>query len=122
MKREFRSNQNVENYGSEKFFYDVDFQELIKEAKSEGHSIDPKIEKLSEIVNKQHLENVFATKVETKMFDPFENIITSYVLTPKEAYAIKNVIPEEHRVTIAYYLSIQFMRTKEYREKNYSNV
>lgn len=117
VKQELRNNQNVKNYASERFFYDVDFQELLEEAKLEGYSIDPDIEKLSKIVDKQDLENVFANKVETIMFDPFDHIIASYILTPKTAYANKNVIPEEMKATIAYYLSIQFVRTKEYREK-----
>ncbi|MFD1735013.1 DUF4238 domain-containing protein [Bacillus salitolerans] len=116
-KQESRENQNVENYASERYFYDVAFHKLLEEAKAEGITIEDGIEDLTDKVDKQHLENVFATKVETTMFDPFENIITKYTLTPANMYTKVQVVPEEDKATIAYYLAIQFVRTKEYREK-----
>ncbi|WP_100334124.1 DUF4238 domain-containing protein [Bacillus alkalisoli] len=116
-KQESRENQNVENYASERYFYDVDFHKLLEEAKAEGITIEDGIEDLTDKVDKQHLENVFATKVETTMFDPFENIITKYTLTPANMYTKVQVVPEEDKAIIAYYLAIQFVRTKEYREK-----
>lgn len=116
-KQELREKQNVENYASERYFYDVDFNELLEEAESEGINIDDEIRDLTNKVDKQHMENVFATKVETTMFDPFEKIITKYTLTPANMYTKVQVVPEEDKATIAYYLAFQFVRTKEYREK-----
>ncbi|MGM7683194.1 DUF4238 domain-containing protein [Cytobacillus sp. Hm23] len=116
-KQESRENQNVENYASERYFYDVDFNELLVQAESEGINIDDEIKVLTNKVDKQHLENVFATKVETTMFDPFEKIISKYTLTPANMYKKVQVVPDEDKVTIAYYLALQFVRTKEYREK-----
>lgn len=116
-KQESRENQNVENYASERYFYDVDFNELLEEAESKGINIDNEIKDLTNKVDKQHLENIFATKVETTMFDPFEKIITKYTLTPTNMYTKVQVVPEEDKATIAYYLAFQFVRTKEYREK-----
>ncbi len=116
-KQQIRENQNIENYASERFFYDVDFEELLKEAEAEGITIDNEMQELTNVVDKQHLENVFATKVETTMYDPFENIVASHTMTPKDAYTKKLIIPEENKAKIAYYLSIQYLRTKEYREK-----
>ncbi len=118
VKNQVRANQNVENYASERYFYDVDFDELIDEAKEEGLSIDNEIIELTKEVDKQHLEHVFANNVETSMYNPFDKIIASYIMTPKIAYTNKNVIQaEEDRATIAYYLAIQFLRTKEFRGK-----
>ncbi|MEK5489045.1 DUF4238 domain-containing protein [Lysinibacillus sp. FSL M8-0355] len=116
-KQEIREKQNVENYASERYFYDVDFNKLLEEAKSEGITIEEEIEDLTNEVDKQYLENVFATKVETAMFNPFDNIITKYTLTPSNVYKNVEVVPEKDKATIAYYLAIQFVRTKEYREK-----
>ncbi|MED4761317.1 DUF4238 domain-containing protein [Priestia megaterium] len=117
MKAEIRANQNVENYASERYFYDVDFDGLLQEAKLEGHIVDPKMAALIDKVDKQHLENIFAEKVETKMYDPFDRIITKYILTPTSMHQKVSVITEEDRATIAYYLAIQYVRTKEYRER-----
>lgn len=116
-KQESREKQNVENYASERYFYDVDFNKLLEEAKSEGITIEEEIENLTNQVDKQYLENVFATKVETRMYNPFDNIITKYTLTPPNVYKNVEVVPEKEKATIAYYLAIQFVRTKEYREK-----
>lgn len=116
-KQESREKQNVENYASERYFYDVDFNKLLEEAKSEGITIEEEIENLTNQVDKQYLENVFATKVETTMYNPFDNIITKYTLTPPNVYKNVEVVPEKEKATIAYYLAIQFVRTKEYREK-----
>lgn len=116
-KQESREKQNVENYASERYFYDVDFNNLLEEAKSEGITIEEEIENLTNQVDKQYLENVFATKVETTMYNPFDNIITKYTLTPPNVYKNVEVVPEKEKATIAYYLAIQFVRTKEYREK-----
>lgn len=116
-KVEIRVNQNIDRVASERFFYDVDFEELIKEAEKEGIDIDPEYKKLIEQVDKQTIENTFASKVETTMFDPLAEILTIYTMTQKKAYPHVTVIPDSKRPVIAYYLSLQLMRTKEYREK-----
>jgi hypothetical protein len=63
------------------------------------------------------MEHTFATKVETTMFDPIAEIVTIYTMTQKKGYSKFFVIPESKRPVIAYYLALQFIRTKEFREK-----
>jgi hypothetical protein len=112
-----RENQNIDSVASERFFYDVDFELLLKEAKEEGADIEPEFVELIKEVNKQEMEHTFATKVETTMFDPIAEIVTTYTMTQSSAYPNIYVIPENKRAIVAYYLSLQFLRTKEFREK-----
>jgi hypothetical protein len=116
-KLEIRVNQNIEGVASERFFYDVDFDEIIKEAEEEGIKIEQEYMSLVKQVDRQTIEHTFATKVETTMFDPIAEIVTTYTMIQKKAYINSFVIPESKRAIIAYYLSLQFVRTKEFREK-----
>ncbi|SHH24142.1 DUF4238 domain-containing protein [Clostridium grantii] len=116
-KAQIRYNQNVESIASERFFYDVNFETLIKEAEEEEIDIEQEYIDLVNHVDKQTIEHTFATKVETTMFNPIAEIVTSYIMLKKEAYLYTSVIHESKKPTIAYYLSLQLIRTKEFREK-----
>ena len=48
----------MENYASERYFYDVDFNELLNEAESEGINIDDEIKDLTNKVDKQLQKNL----------------------------------------------------------------
>jgi hypothetical protein len=116
-KVEIRENQNIEDLASERFFYDVDFELIKSEAEEEGVEVGQEYIDLIKEVDKQELEHTFATKVETTMFDPIAQIVTSYTMTQKSAYPNIYVIPEDKRATVAYYITLQYLRTKEFREK-----
>lgn len=116
-KIEIRKKQNIKNYASERFFYDVDFELLKREAEAEGIEIPQKYIELINKVDKQEIEHVFATKVETTMFNPIAEVVAKYTMTQKSAYSNIYVIPENKRVMVSYYLTLQYLRTKEFREK-----
>jgi type III secretion system FlhB-like substrate exporter len=116
-KAETRTNQNIERVASERFFYDVDFDAIINEAEEEGIEINQEYKSLVEQVDKQTIEHILATKIENSVFNPIAKIVTSYIMTQKKAYANTFVIPVSERAEIAYYLSLQLTRTKEFREK-----
>jgi len=117
MKAEIRENQNIENLTCERFFYDVDFSLIIKEAQEEGIEIKQEYIELIKEIDKQEMEHTFATKVETTMFNPIAEIISTYTMTQKSAYPNICVIPEDKMATVAYYLTLQYLRTKKFREK-----
>lgn len=50
---------NVEDYASERYFYDVDFEQLRKKAeeKDPNFKIDPEMEKLMQEIDTQHIEH-----------------------------------------------------------------
>ncbi len=114
-KCEVRKNQNIEQLASEKFYHDVDFEKIIASV-DENTMIDEEILELTKNVDKQTLEKLFANKVETTMFDAIDRIISNYTMTVKSAYPTCDAIKEEDRAMIAYYLSLQFIRSREFRE------
>lgn len=110
-----RQNQNIEKIASERYFYDVDFEELFKQYEEQGHEINPQIREDIKVVDKQTMEKeILSQKVESEMFIPIVNIISRYVMSPD----LKKTNPflEEEKTIIAYYLAIQYVRTKEFRE------
>ena len=78
--------------------------------------LDDEFIKLSQSVDRQHMEHIFANVVETKMFDAISEIEKLYTNIDKKSYPEIEVIPEEKMNQIAAYLVIQILITKDYRE------
>ena len=110
-----RYNQNIENIASERYFYDVNFEELIEEAIQEG--IDIPRDKLDEIksVDVQSMEKILSETEESVFFNPIGKIITSYIMSNPNNLENIIAIIDSDRPMIAYYLAIQFVRTKEFK-------
>lgn len=116
VKIEKRENQNIENYASERFFYDINFEALKKDADEEGLVI-PEYDELIKKIDMQETEHAFALRAETTMFDPISQIVSLYIMSQKIAYPNLSVIPEDKKYVVAYYLALQYLRTKEFRER-----
>ena len=66
VKCEVRVNTSIENVASERFFYDVNFEKIISEANEKMIELDDEFIKLSQSVDRQHMEHIFANVARNK--------------------------------------------------------
>ncbi|NKF05283.1 DUF4238 domain-containing protein [Clostridium gasigenes] len=111
-----RENQNIEKVASERFFYDIDFETVINEANESGIKLDSEDIEIIKKIDKQQMEHTFSDFIESEMFVPIKEIVTSYTMMTKSSYSTRDVITEDKREKIAYYLAMQFLRTKKTKE------
>lgn len=116
--KEQQRSGNVEQYASERYFYDVDFESLKRdvESKHPDFEFDPEMDKLMKEVDPQHLEHFFAQNVETYLFDPIPQIITSYFMINPVKRLETNILNDDQMNKISMYLAIQQVRSKEFRQ------
>lgn len=116
--KEQRRPGNVEQYASERYFYDVDFEALRNdvESKNPDFAFDPEMDKLMKEIDPQHLEHFFAQNVETYLFDPIPQVITSYVMFNPDKRLQIEILNDDQMNKISMYLAIQQVRSKEFRQ------
>lgn len=109
---------NVEDYASERYFYDVDFEQLRKKAeeKDPNFKIDPEMEKLMQEIDTQHIEHFFAENVETFLFDSVAQITSTYMMANPVRLLEMEILNDEQIDKISLYLALQQVRTKEFRQ------
>ena len=109
---------HVDDYACERYFYDVDFDaikaDILKE--NPNFEFEPDIEKELENMDVQHLEHWFGDNVETWLFDPIDRIITSFIMCDPSKLNLMDVLSENDMAHIALYMSMQVLRSKEFRE------
>ena len=108
---------SVEDYASERYFYDVDFESLKADKLKEDPDFvfDPEIEKIMKEIDEQHIENWFGKNVETWLFDPIDSIISTFIMSnPKKLNTIE-ALSEKNMDYLSLYISIQLIRSKEFR-------
>lgn len=109
---------SVEDYASERYFYDVDFESLKADKLKEDPDFvfDPEIEKIMKEIDEQHIENWFGENVETWLFDPIDSIISTFTMSnPKKLNTIE-ALSEKDMNYLSLYISIQLIRSKEFRK------
>lgn len=108
---------SIENYASERYFYDVDFEALKKDKLEQDPNFmfDPEIEEIMKEVDQQHIEKWFGENVETWLFDPIEKIISTYVMTNPQKLEIVDVVQDTDLDYLSLYMATQFVRSKEFR-------
>ena len=109
---------NINDYASERFFYDIDFNALMKELLEQNPQcqFDPQVEQMLKETDEQYLEHWFGDNVETWLFDPIEKIIMLYTMSNPKRLNIVQVLTDAEMDHISLYLAIQFLRSKEFRE------
>ena len=109
---------SIENYASERYFYEVDFEALKADKLKEDPDFifDPEIEKIMKEVDEQHIEKWFGSNVETWLFDPIEFIISTFTMTNPEKLNSIEVLSEKNLDFLSLYISIQLIRSKEFRK------
>lgn len=109
---------SVDDYASERFFYDVDFGALKQEIleRDPDFQFDSEMEQLLKEVDEQHIEHWFAENVETWLFDPIDKIISSYTMCNPQQLKSISVIDDYSRASLSIYVALQVIRAKEFRE------
>ncbi|MDY2595827.1 MAG: DUF4238 domain-containing protein [Oliverpabstia sp.] len=117
--KEQRKNRpgSIEDYASERYFYDVDFEALKQEKLEQDpdFQFDPEIEKFMKEVDEQYIEKWFAENVETWLFDPIDKIITKFVMSNPSTLTVQEVLDDLELNSLALYMAIQIVRSKEFR-------
>lgn len=109
---------SVEDYASERYFYDVDFESLKADKLKEDPDFvfDPEIEKIMKEIDEQHIENWFGENVETWLFDPIDSIISTFTMSNPEKLNTIEALSEKDMNYLSLYISIQLIRSKEFRK------
>jgi hypothetical protein len=95
---------NVRNIASENYFYDLPLELISDDMKDEFSAVD-----------KQELEKVMAS-IEYYCKNNFDSLITSFVLgNPKRLYDM-DILTDDLRSEMAFFMATQVLRTKEFRE------
>lgn len=110
---------NIGDYASERYFYDVDFEELKKEVLEHNPDfrMEPEIENLMAEVDEQHIEHWFGQNVETWLFEPISKVITTYTMANAESLGKMQILSDDNMDYLSLYLAIQLVRSKEFREQ-----
>lgn len=109
---------NVGDYACERFFYDIDFEELKKEKLEQDPTfkVDTEIEALMSQIDEQHIEHWFGQNVETWLFNPIDKVVSSYVMAnPQKLHEI-NIFSDQEMNYLSLYMATQVLRSKEFRE------
>ena len=108
---------SIEDYASERYFYDIDFEALKADKMQQNPNFvfDPEIEKIMKEMDQQHIEKWFGENVETWLFDPIDTIISTFVMTNSAKLNVTEVISEKNLNYLSLYISLQIIRTKEFR-------
>lgn len=109
---------SISDYACERFFYDVDFDELRADILAENpeFEFDPEMDDLINSLDKQHIEHWFGQNIETWLFNPIEKIITSYIMCNPQNIDSVQVLSDAEMNYLSIYLATQFVRSKEFRE------
>lgn len=95
---------NVCNIASERYFYDLPVELIPNDMKDEFSGVD-----------KQELEKVFA-RIENYCKNVFDILITTYNLGNPNRFYEMNIITDKIRTEMSFFMAIQLLRTKEFRE------
>lgn len=109
---------SIEDYACERYFYDVDF-DSIKQDQKENSSLYEYPEEVDEAlkeIDEQHIEHFYGNIVETTLFKPIKTIITQFVMCNPARLGQLPVLSEREMDDLSLYISIQILRTKEFRE------
>lgn len=115
-KNEIRFNQSINNIASQRFFYDIDFKSMNDEIESKGIEIPRDLKEFTSNTDKQLIENWFSSTVEPLLLKVINNIQATYSLVNSDKLYEINVINDSLRLELLFLLSIQIMRTMEFRE------
>lgn len=109
---------NIADYACERYFYDVDFDELKKDILIENpnYEFDPEIEEAINMIDEQHIEHWFAQNVETWLFDPLDRIISLYTICNPQKLNTIEILNQSDISCLSLYIALQVMRAKEFRE------
>lgn len=109
---------NVSDYACERYFYDVDFEELKQEKIEEDFNFqfDPEIEEIIKTIDIQHIEHWFGENVETWLFNPISKISSTYNMANPKKLNTLSVLTDDEMNYISLYLATQMIRSKEFRE------
>lgn len=107
----------IDDYASERYFYDVDFQELKADIIKQNPDfvLDSEVERLMNEIDEQHIEKWFGDNVETWLFDPIDKIISTYVMANPTNIEKIEVVTEDNLNFLSLYITIQMVRSKEFR-------
>lgn len=110
---------SIEDYASERYFYDIDFEALKAEKLQQDPDFvfDPEIEKIMKEVDEQHIEKWFGENVETWLFDPIDTIISTFTMTNPVKLKTVEAISEKNLNYLSLYISLQMIRSKEFRNR-----
>ena len=108
---------SIEDYASERYFYDIDFEALKADKMQQDPDFvfEPEIEKIMKEVDEQHIEKWFGENVETWLFDPIDTIISTFVMSNPAKLNVTEVISEKNLDYLSLYISLQIIRSKEFR-------
>lgn len=108
---------SIEDYASERYFYDVDFEALKADKLKQDPDFvfDPEIEEFMKEVDEQRIEKWFGDNVETWLFDPIDKVISSYVMANPQNIEKFEVLDDNDLNLLALYITIQMVRSKEFR-------
>ncbi len=98
---------SIEDYASERYFYDIDFEAL----KAEKLQQDP------DFVFDPEIEKWFGENVETWLFDPIDTIISTFTMTNPVKLKTVEAISEKNLNYLSLYISLQMIRSKEFRNR-----
>lgn len=115
-KNEIRFNQPINNIASQRFFYDIDFEEINKVIEDKGIQIPEDIKNDVLNIDKQHLEKWFSNVVEPLLIKIINNIESTYNLVNDDKLYEIEVINNKMKSELLFLLSVQIMRTMEFRE------
>lgn len=109
---------SIEDYASERYFYDVDFEALKadKLKRDPDFVFDPEIEELMKEVDEQHIEKWFGDNVETWLFDPIDKVISSYVMANPQNIEKIEALDDNDLCFLSLYITLQMVRSKEFRK------
>ena len=110
---------NIENYASERYFYDVDFSKLLEKAQAHFSlsEIPSEIIDFAKTADKQYVENYFGKEMEGKLFIYFKRIFSKYTLSIPEKRFELAAFDANDKSMMSIYLVNQFLRTRNFRDK-----
>lgn len=123
-KGEVRVNQNVDNVGAERYFYDLEYEKVfdIEKIKSlkEGDEGYEEVKEFKDLdistLDKQFMEKHFSKIIEPRFKMMLDTIKSAYMLMNKENIENVTAISHENKLNYALLLAIQYMRTKEFKQ------
>lgn len=108
---------NIRNVASSRFFYDFPSVNELKDLIEDRTELKQFLMANDDLIfNDQIIENFFSEEIENSFKKILDKIITGYTMTYKHN-DLKNIISEEDKTLLSFYISLQMTRTNEFREK-----